>query len=75
MSDVAGSDNRQQPVSLEPIVVRDEGAVPFGRCAAEPAAQRLAAALRRGLQTRDAEIDPGRLLVSDFAAGPAAGEL
>jgi enoyl-CoA hydratase/carnithine racemase len=47
----------------------------FGHGAAEPAAQHLiAAALQRGLQTRDAEIDLGRALASTFAAGPAAGE-
>jgi hypothetical protein len=46
----------------------------FGRGAAEPGAQRLiAAALQHGLQTRDAEIDLGRALASDFTAGPAPG--
>ncbi|WP_433379945.1 hypothetical protein ACQPZX_14380 [Actinoplanes sp. CA-142083] len=41
----------------------------FGQGAAEPAAQRLiGAALQRGLQTRDAEIDLGQALVSVLAA-------
>jgi hypothetical protein len=75
MCEAAGSENRRQPVSLEPIVVRDEGAVPFGHGFAEPSVRRpTAAAPRRGLLARDAQIDLGRPLVADFAAEPAAGK-
>jgi hypothetical protein len=69
MSDPTGRGNQPRHVDLETIVVRD------GRGPVRRDQQRLiAAALQRGLQSRDAEIDLGRALASDPAAGPSAGE-